>query len=63
MGVTTTSQGITAKQVLIGTSGNQIYALDKRFVDPRRPLGKPTKVATVKVTVATFVVFAVACGS
>jgi hypothetical protein len=46
MGVTTTAQGITAKQVLIGTSSDQVYALDKRFVDPRRPMGKPTKVFT-----------------
>ncbi|WCJ29438.1 ER membrane protein complex subunit 1 [Euphorbia peplus] len=36
--VTTTAKGITSKQLLIGTIGDQILALDKRFVDPRRSL-------------------------
>ncbi|CAN6839068.1 unnamed protein product [Brassica oleracea] len=36
--VTSTAKGITSKQLLIGTIGDQILALDKRFVDPRRTL-------------------------
>ncbi|KAL9226825.1 hypothetical protein vseg_002594 [Gypsophila vaccaria] len=36
--VTFTAKGITSKQLLIGTIGDQILALDKRFVDPRRSL-------------------------
>ncbi|KAG5403065.1 hypothetical protein IGI04_009184 [Brassica rapa subsp. trilocularis] len=33
--VTSTAKGITSKQLLIGTIGDQILALGKRFVDPR----------------------------
>ncbi|KAL0842952.1 hypothetical protein Bca101_016197 [Brassica carinata] len=36
--VTSTAKGITSKQLLIGTIGDQILALDKRFVNPRRTL-------------------------
>ncbi|KAH7658285.1 Quinoprotein alcohol dehydrogenase-like protein [Dioscorea alata] len=36
--VTATAKGITSKQVLIGTIGDQVLALDKRFLDPRRTL-------------------------
>ncbi|XP_021907584.1 ER membrane protein complex subunit 1 isoform X2 [Carica papaya] len=36
--VTSTAMGITSKQLLIGTSGDQVLALDKRFLDPRRSL-------------------------
>ncbi|XP_021745493.1 ER membrane protein complex subunit 1-like [Chenopodium quinoa] len=39
--VTLTAKGITAKQLLIGTVGDQVLALDKRFLDPRRS-AKPT---------------------
>eukprot|EP00873_Tetraselmis_striata_P009215 jgi/Tetstr1/429479/TSEL_019386.t1 len=42
MAVTDTARGITGKQLLIATSTDQVYALDKRFLDPRRPLGNPT---------------------
>lgn len=34
--VTSTAKGITSKHLLIGTIGDQVLALDKRFVDPRR---------------------------
>ncbi|GMH10806.1 hypothetical protein Nepgr_012647 [Nepenthes gracilis] len=34
--VTSTAKGITSKQVLIGTVGDQVLALDKRLLDPRR---------------------------
>ncbi|MQM09085.1 hypothetical protein Taro_041947 [Colocasia esculenta] len=36
MAVTTTAKGITSKQLLIGTIGDQVLALDKRYLDPRR---------------------------
>ncbi|KAG1330419.1 ER membrane protein complex subunit 1 [Cocos nucifera] len=36
MAVTATAKGITSKQLLIGTIGDQVLALDKRFLDPRR---------------------------
>ncbi|XP_006654166.1 ER membrane protein complex subunit 1 [Oryza brachyantha] len=40
--VTQTAKGITNKQLLIGTIGDQVLALDKRFVDPRRSVN-PTQ--------------------
>ncbi|KAG8084795.1 hypothetical protein GUJ93_ZPchr0010g8563 [Zizania palustris] len=42
MAVTQTAKGITSKQILIGTIGDQVLALDKRFVDPRRSVN-PTQ--------------------
>ncbi|XP_010925904.1 uncharacterized protein [Elaeis guineensis] len=36
MAVTATAKGITSLQLLIGTIGDQVLALDKRFLDPRR---------------------------
>ncbi|KAK4798368.1 hypothetical protein SAY86_030694 [Trapa natans] len=36
--VTLTAKGITSKQLLIGTIGDQVLALDKRYLDPRRSL-------------------------
>ncbi|MBA0846064.1 hypothetical protein Goarm_022438, partial [Gossypium armourianum] len=40
--VTLTVKGITSKQLLIGTIGDQVLALDKRFLDPRRSVN-PTQ--------------------
>ncbi|KAK9073159.1 hypothetical protein SSX86_007483 [Deinandra increscens subsp. villosa] len=40
--VSSTAKGITSKHLLIGTIGDQVLALDKRFVDPRRSLN-PTQ--------------------
>jgi hypothetical protein len=40
--VTFTAKGITSKQLLIGTIGDQVLAVDKRFLDPRRTLN-PTQ--------------------
>ncbi|XVE97561.1 hypothetical protein REPUB_Repub03eG0029900 [Reevesia pubescens] len=40
--VTSTAKGITSKQLLIGTVGDQVLALDKRFLDPRRSVN-PTQ--------------------
>lgn len=42
MEVTSTAKGITSKQVLLGTIGDQVLALDKRFLDPRRTVN-PTQ--------------------
>lgn len=36
--VTATARGITGKQLLVGTVGDQVLALDKRYFDPRRTL-------------------------
>jgi hypothetical protein len=41
-GVTTTKDGISTREVLLGLSSNQIVALDRRLLDPRRPLDKLT---------------------
>ncbi|KAG7669833.1 hypothetical protein Ndes2437B_g06022 [Nannochloris sp. 'desiccata'] len=37
LGVTKTAHGTAAKMVLIGTTGGQVYMLDRRMLDPRRP--------------------------
>ncbi|XP_043724158.1 ER membrane protein complex subunit 1-like isoform X2 [Telopea speciosissima] len=42
MAVTSTAKGITSKQLLIGTIGDQVLALDKRYLDPRRTIN-PTQ--------------------
>ncbi|GLT48218.1 hypothetical protein SLA2020_218570 [Shorea laevis] len=42
MAATLTAKGITSKQLLIGTIGDQVLALDKRFLDPRRTVN-PTQ--------------------
>jgi hypothetical protein len=41
MAVTATHKGITSKNILMGTSSDQVLAMEKRFLDPRRPT-KPT---------------------
>ena len=41
MTVTSSSFGITASQVLLGTLSDQVYAIDKKLLDPRRPV-KPS---------------------
>lgn len=41
LGVTHTAHGTTAKMLLIGTPGGQVYMLDRRMIDPRRPLVPP----------------------
>ena len=47
LGVTQTIKGITPKFVLVGTTAGQLVLLDKRFLDPRRPLvhGGPQKMS------------------
>ena len=42
MATTYSAQWVTGHQVLMGTATDQVVALDKRWLDPRRPT-KPTK--------------------
>ncbi|KAJ3038483.1 hypothetical protein HDV00_000580 [Rhizophlyctis rosea] len=42
VGVTTTGAGITTKEVLFGLDAGYLYGVNKRWLDPRRPTGKPT---------------------
>ncbi|KAL0052366.1 hypothetical protein WJX82_000955 [Trebouxia sp. C0006] len=42
MGVSATMHGISNKFLLVGTLSDQVYMLDKRMLDPRRPKGPPT---------------------
>lgn len=37
MGVTRTQQGLAQKTLLLGTVNGQVYAVDRKLVDPRRP--------------------------
>ena len=37
LGVTVTRRGLTSRHVLLGTRTGRLVALDRRFVDPRRP--------------------------
>jgi hypothetical protein len=41
LGVTVTRRGLTSRHLLLGTRAGRLVALDRRFVDPRRPM-KPT---------------------
>ena len=38
LGVTASAQGVTGRRVLIATAADNVLALDRRFLDPRRPL-------------------------
>jgi hypothetical protein len=40
---TTTERGITNKNLLLGFNTGQLYSLDTRMVDPRRPINAPTQ--------------------
>lgn len=42
LGVSQTRRGITSKEYLIGLPSEQLYALPKALVDPRRPVAEPT---------------------
>lgn len=39
---TVTSRGITNKNLLLGLGSGQLYTVDLRMLDPRRPVNKPT---------------------
>ncbi|ORX56173.1 DUF1620-domain-containing protein [Hesseltinella vesiculosa] len=43
IGITRTKNGVSTKDILFATKSHQIVAINKRFLDPRRPQGKPTK--------------------
>jgi len=43
LAVTVTARGITSKNLLIGLESGQVASLHRRFIDPRRPNGKPSK--------------------
>lgn len=45
-GSTLTAQGITSKALLLGFAPGQILSLDRRFLDPRRPVLAPGKKPT-----------------
>jgi len=47
LGVSQTISGVTPKFLLVATSAGQLVTLDKRFIDPRRPLvpGGPQKMS------------------
>jgi len=40
--VTTTARGITSRQLLAGTYSDAVYIIDKKFIDPRRPISMPS---------------------
>ncbi|KAI9207145.1 uncharacterized protein BJ171DRAFT_421102, partial [Polychytrium aggregatum] len=42
IGVTTTKMGITTREILFGLKNGQLYGVNKRLLDPRRPLAAPT---------------------
>eukprot|EP00884_Botryococcus_braunii_P012430 jgi/Botrbrau1/21188/Bobra.0061s0079.1 len=42
LAATVTAHGVTSKMVLMGLDAGQVYMMDKRLVDPRRPHGAPT---------------------
>ncbi|KAI8612170.1 hypothetical protein BC830DRAFT_1067969 [Chytriomyces sp. MP71] len=42
MGFTRTGAGIASREILVGLSSNQVYGINKRLLDPRRPLGAPS---------------------
>lgn len=41
LGITKTGRGISAKKILLGTTSGQIYMMDRRHIDPRRPVVPP----------------------
>jgi hypothetical protein len=43
MSATRTARGITSKQVLVALPHGQVAAIDRRWLDPRRPSAEPTK--------------------
>jgi hypothetical protein len=44
MAVTDTIRGITSRHLLIASASHQLYSLNRRFIDPRRPHGPPTPI-------------------
>jgi len=52
MSATRSQSGITQRWVLVGTPSGEVYAIERRFLDPRRPKGKPTKLDQAERLVA-----------
>mmetsp|Transcript_52422 Transcript_52422/g.162693 ORF Transcript_52422/g.162693 Transcript_52422/m.162693 type:complete len:149 (+) Transcript_52422:137-583(+) len=42
MAVAHTMHGITTKNVIAALASDQIFSIDKKLLDPRRPIGKPS---------------------
>ncbi|KAI9102440.1 hypothetical protein DFS34DRAFT_609168 [Phlyctochytrium arcticum] len=42
LGTTKTTYGITTTELLVGFSDGQLFGVNRRFLDPRRPVGNPT---------------------
>lgn len=43
LGVTQTTLGISLKNYLVGLENGQIFAVDRSWLDPRRPMSEPTQ--------------------
>jgi hypothetical protein len=43
LSVSSTELGLTSKDLLVGTSSDQLYAMPRKFFDARRPLKQPTQ--------------------
>lgn len=41
-GSTITQQGVAKKALVVGTSGGQLFSIDRQIINPRRPLENPT---------------------
>jgi hypothetical protein len=41
-GATITRQGVAKKAILIGTTGGQVFSIDRQMINPRRPIDDPT---------------------
>ena len=44
MDVTQCVHGITTRNILVALANDRVLSLDRKFLDPRRPVGKPTPV-------------------
>ena len=42
LAVTQSVHGITTRNILVSLANDRVLSLDRKFLDPRRPLGKPT---------------------
>lgn len=46
MDVTQCVHGITTRNILVALANDKVLSLDRKFLDPRRPVGKPSPVRT-----------------
>jgi len=54
LAVSKTRQGITERAVLAGLETGGVVSIDRRFLDPRRPIGTPTKQEAEEGLIAYF---------